>query len=284
MTRPTTHRRTGTGHTWPIFNPSSWDDFLDTVDRARGSLGFEPLEECFFRGHADRTWQLLPTLFRYAKTAGLRPDQTVDLEGDLFWEFQARAQELHNQALTDWDYLFYMRHHGVITRVLDWTEGLGVALYFALEQYRKGTREGKAVPCIWLLNPYVLNAHPSAWSARDLVSPRFLGYILKDDETYDYGELLDGNKFHWTMPVAIYPIQRSNRVRAQRGWFTIHGSAHRPLEVQAPDSVAQVLFPESAVDDAMRFFEQAGLNEYTVYADLDSLARELHRKNQVTNK
>jgi hypothetical protein len=268
-------------HTWQVFTPGSWDEFLETIEKARKSLKFNPYEECFFRGHADRTWALLPTLFRYAQDAKLDADQTVELEGDLFWEFQARAQELHSQNLSDWDYLFFMRHHGVFTRALDWSEGLGVALYFALEQYRKGTHDGKAVPCIWLLNPYALNAHVKAWRVRDLVSPRFLGYIKKDDTTYDYGEVVDENLFHWTMPVAIYPIQRSNRVRAQRGWFTIHGIDQRPVELQAPMNVAQVLLPESPIGSAMAFLEQAGLNEYTVFADLDALARELHRKNGV---
>src|SRR5215475_11331878 len=90
---------------WRTFQPSTWDDFLADIDRAREALAFEPREECFFRGHADKTWELLPTLFRYAKSAGLSADDTVGLESDLFWEFQARAQELQAQVLSDWDYL-----------------------------------------------------------------------------------------------------------------------------------------------------------------------------------
>ncbi|MGA2119012.1 MAG: FRG domain-containing protein [Bryobacteraceae bacterium] len=253
---------------WKVLKPGGWDKFLEAVESARKSLGVEPPEECFFRGHADRGWGLQPTLFRHARSAELSDRDTVDLESDLFWEFQARAQELHSQRLSDWDYLFFMRHHGVITRLLDWTETLGVAVYFALERHRAGTAD--AVPCIWLLNTYALNEHPAAWEVRDLVSPGYLGYIEKDDETYDYGVLVDQNWFHWEMPVAIYPIQRSNRVRAQRGWFTVHGTDQRPLEIQAPANVARVLLPPGAIADAERFLDQAGLNEYTLFADLDA--------------
>jgi hypothetical protein len=268
---------------WRVFEPATWDDFLDDVDVARKSLGFEPREECFFRGHADREWQLLPTLLRYASQNGLSSADTLELEGALFWEFQARAQELHHEPLSDWDYLFFMRHYGVITRLLDWSEGLGVALFFALEHHRTGILPAAAQPCVWLLNPYALNDHLGAWNVRDLVSPRYLGYIEKDDQTYDYGEVIDTDLIHWSMPVAIYPIQRSNRVRAQRGWFTIQGTSSNPLEIQAPKNVAQVVLPAKAIGDALRFLEHGGLNEYTMYADLDSLARELHRKNGVTS-
>jgi hypothetical protein len=272
-------RRSGGG--WRVFEPATWDEFLADIERARDCLGLRSREECFFRGHAERGWELLPTLFRHSRSAKISADATVDLESDLFWEFQARAQELHQQPLSDWDYLFFMRHHGVITRLLDWSEGLGVALYFALERYRAKAAETNATPCIWLLNPYALNEHRGAWEARDLVSPRFLGYIERENETYDYGELVDLNMFHWTMPVAIYPIQRSNRVRAQRGWFTVHGTNQRPLETQAPKNVAQVLLPIQALEDARLFLDRAGLNEYTIYGDLDALARELHRKNGI---
>lgn len=269
-----------------IYRPKTWDAFLKSVDLAKKTLQVAPSEECFFRGHADWTWQLLPTLFRKARDKKLSGSQTLAVEGAIFWEFQARAQELHELGLTDWDYLFFMRHHGGVTRLLDWTETLGVAVYFALERHVNGEADQKASPCVWLLNPYALNAQDGAWRVRDLVSPRYLGYIAPDDETcessgetYDYGDLVDQDLFHWTSPVAIYPIQRSNRVRAQRGWFTIHGTDMRPLEQQAPEVVAQVMVPKGAIPHALRFLEQSGINEYTIYCDLDHLASELLRKN-----
>lgn len=52
--------------------------------------------------------------------------------------------------------------------------------------------------------------------------------------------------------------------------------------MQSPQTVAQVILPENAIAPALRFLDRAGLNEYTMYADLDSLARELHRKNGLT--
>ena len=53
-----------------------------------------------------------------------------------------------------------------------------------------------------------------------------------------------------------------------------------PLQhVSTPGVVAQITLTGSAIDGARRFLDDAGLNEYTIYADLDALCRELHRKN-----
>lgn len=100
----------------------------------------------------------------------------------------------------------------------------------------------------------------------------------EENETSDCDDLLDHKAFHWKSPVAIRPIQRSNGVRAQRGWFTIEGRDERPLEQQALRVVAQVLIPEKAVEEGLKSLERAGLNEYTIYTDLDRHARELPRK------
>lgn len=254
----------------------AWGRFLDAVEAAEQELRFDPDEERFYRGHADHQWPLLPTLYRdYTQDAA-----RAGAEGAFFWEFQARARELHHLALSDWDVLFFMRHHEVPTRLLDWTETLAVALYFALEDriLGKPTPPGRGTPCIWILNPYLLNGRGG--QKEDLYAPRMLGWDEKEKTYFDYGELLlEPGPWDWKSPLAIYPQQKPLRMGAQRGWFTIHGSDDRPLEQQRPKCVRQVGVPDDAAEAAIEILRIAGIDPYGIYADLDGLAKSLRLKN-----
>src|ERR1044071_6575015 len=145
------------------------DAFFTKVEKAKEDLGITSGEECFYRGHANTDWPLLPSLLRHCYAQKLRDSAVRGLEANLFYEFQARARELHQRPLSGWDTLFFMRHHGLATRLLDWTEVHGVALYFAIN-----TADSSTTPCVWVLNPYRLNEHPASWETHDLVAPQFL--------------------------------------------------------------------------------------------------------------
>lgn len=254
----------------PEFRCNSWDAVRAALSRARAAVGLAPGEQSWFRGTTSTQHQLLPSLFW--RNQELKAKDLDLLEQDLFFEFQARARELHERGLTDWDVLFFMRHHGMPTRILDWTDSFGIALYFALDGYQGGVN-----PCIWVLNAFAMNG--KTWfknGSRDIVQPKYLGLI--GDDFWDYGELLTATgQWQHDGPVAIYPLQISERMRAQRGWFTIHGNCSEPLEDQCPGCVVRIVLEPGVLQEARDFLELAALKPYAVYPDLDHLGVEIYQ-------
>jgi hypothetical protein len=245
-------------------NGGTLDRLLGRVRAASAALGCGPGRECFYRGHADGRWPLLPTLLRVAAAKGWDDEKLWQVEADLYWEFHSRARALYSQELTSWDVLFQMREHTVATRLLDWTETLGVALWFAMRPQPPGAVQR----CIWLLDPYELNEE--SWKVADLLSPQFL---------QDYSEVMGGGEdLEWQTPIALYPVQRNQRLHAQRGYFTMHGERREPLEKMAGNALRHVpIFPQE--ENAVReFLHTAGIDEHRLFPDLDALARYLHDK------
>ena len=161
---------------------TSWADFLEAIDKASEQLKQEEEEDAdlWFRGHSAHAYKLLPSLFRHFTDlkGEAREEKLWAVESDFFWEFWARGKELHGVIENDWDILFAMQHYQTPTRLLDWTETLGVAVYFAtlnvdeglqlkLREQARGESDAKVIeslearmkphPSVWLLNPYALN-------------------------------------------------------------------------------------------------------------------------------
>ena len=85
--------------------------------------------EFWFRGHADATWQLTPRLYR--------PESQLKLEDEdeIRNDFKRRGRQLISEALlpaNDKEWYSLMQHYGAPTRLLDWTDGSLLGLYFAL--------------------------------------------------------------------------------------------------------------------------------------------------------
>jgi hypothetical protein len=203
-------------------------------------------------------------------------------EQELYFEFAARARQLHGVINDDWEMLFAMQHYGVPTRLLDWTETLGVAVYFALHSFSgipgaPSEHDATLPPRIWLLNPYELNSLSSGQTPSDLWDPKNLGWDRKSKEYFGYSDLLLEGKIHFDFPFAVYPRIRTDRMQAQRGWFTIHGDEFIALN-KLPHSerfVRSVDIPADAVEGARDFMEKAGIGLFTLFPDLQNLSAQL---------
>jgi hypothetical protein len=255
------------------YKVDSWQGLRLKVDEARSILARDKSEEIWYRGVSSRKHQLLPSLLRCF--SGKKPSRqdVRELETDLFFEFLAKARTGKGSGLDHWDVLFLMQHYRAPTRLLDWTEVLYVALYFAVA-YSKGGKE--QTPRIYIMNPYAWNEEHTG--ERDLYWPRYFGYDQKEDYYYEYGEILVEGGADWRYPVALYPPQKNARLSAQRGFFTIHGYDARPLDQISPGLIVAIDLEPRAVQETKEALEYSGVNEYALFPDFEGLARQLKKK------
>jgi hypothetical protein len=210
----------------------------------------------FFRGHSNANWKLLPGVAR------LPTHRQQILENVFFFDFVTRAGALLKDNGPSWTNVFAMQHHGLPTRLLDWSEAFGIALFFAM-------REGSGDAAVWVLDPFRLNKKTR--NKESIADPTAFPHSY-----YDYF-IASEHEFGPDV-VALSPPADHPRVFHQRGCFTLHREVETPLEDLHPDVVTKIVIPASARGDAGMFLRSVGISEFSLFPDLDGLARELKRK------
>jgi len=208
-------------------------------------------------------------------------------EKNLFARFQTQAGELLPKGLGSWEILSAMQHYGVPTRILDWTDSLFVALYFAVEyEDEKKVREtvGDYSPCIWLLNPFALNRKALGLTKKaiifdqvDRLPENAYKVFLEQKDAIEDKDAAKSGAWPPALPVATAPIWAHPRALRQHGFFTIHGTKTEPFEVQAEDLVKKIQIPVSLYDPLRDLLQEAGVDHYSLFPDLEGLARKLRR-------
>jgi len=233
----------------------SLDEYLSSfsalVQRWSGSEGESQL---WCRGQPDAEHHLVPSEYRHPK---MNPDEVRS-------QFHRRAVPLLNPVpIMDWEWYFLMRHHGLETRLLDWTIGSLLGLYFALRD-KPGHRDA----AVWVLDPWAFNK----WS-----SGRSDIYVVSDTVAKPYlPRLYRRTRALPKKPIAIMPPYNSSRITVQRGAFTIHGDNRKGLDQLFTRKLAKFVIPRDSAVMMKRALRYCGVAEYTVFPDLDGLCREIH--------
>jgi hypothetical protein len=216
--------------------------------------------DIWYRGHACASYTMLPTLIR----AGYSPE----VEAGLYEEFRIRAVSRHRDfpagdgSVATAHRMTIMRHYGLPTRVLDWSNSALVAAFFAVGEVRY-----KCDAVLWALCPQTLNE--LRINKRGIAS--LSGGVAYDELL----KVLTGQGS--TATFAARSPEVDPRMFAQQGSsYTFHGDP-MPLE-ETPDAekfLVKLVIPSEVRVEFATYLVALGMRLSSIYPDLQNLAREM---------
>lgn len=188
-------------------------------------------------------------------------------ERNLYAMFRTEGAGLINESFGSLETLALMQHHGMPTRLLDWTESIHAALFFAT--MHTSFQNLMLNPCLWILNPYRLNYQSTGQNVI---------YDRDDKLDLEYYEATKSQHWPFDLPVAMAAPWRNPRVSAQRGYFTLHGNDHRPIEECTSNCVKRIDIPRHLVREIAYRLAESSTNHFTLFPDLDGLSLKLKQQ------
>ena len=232
----------------------------------------------WYRGSEDADYKLVPSLYRHPTITV--ESKLLELEAQIIGRFRQRSIPYLTRSLDGiWEYLYFMQHFGVPSRLLDWTENPYIALYFALSQppssYSAGSPVHTKDAAVWVLKC-------TTWNQWALQHIGHAGQVLAfpDAPLKGYEPGTDPMNVH---PVAMYGAHNSPRIVAQRGVFTIFGRNTTAMEdlyknqALQPNTLRKLVVRAANIQTLLESLLAIGFTDSVVYPDLSGLAKEIKR-------
>lgn len=226
-----------------------------------------PRSLVLFRGQQSMYYDLHAPIAR--PSLRLKDQDICKIEQTMFDDFKRRSVPFHKAALTnDWELLALARHHGLPTRLLDWTTSALASLWFAVSSPATATPnvngESEFAPAIvWIY-----------WPAPE-----------------DHLQEKDFNKSpfdtSWRKTKVFQPRHITDRIISQNGWFTVHMFqsknekflALNKIRRKPPIELDYVLVPPESFAAIRLELDRCGINEGSLFPGLDGICDHIKRNN-----
>lgn len=230
-----------------------------------------------YHGSPDADRPLLTSLDRLG---GDNPPHTKsDLEAHILRNF-ARYSRPHfsTPPTNDWELLVAAQHHGVPTRLLDWSYSPFVAAHFATLPRRDSSQENDRA--VWRLD----------WQAihREFEFPE-LALLTTDLEQQLGGSepctpwaLFEGKTNREAFACMLEPPSLDARIVAQAAVFTLCSDKSRSFDAFLDErglspALTKFVIPAQHVARVRDQLDTVGMDERRLFPDVDGLAAELRR-------
>jgi hypothetical protein len=252
--------------------PTTWGELNEMLFAGSWNPRLQRFRSPFaFRGLASSDHRLSNSLLRLARDASIN---TLELSLLRNFSKYAHAQPAHGFESV-WHWLALGQHHGLPTRLIDWTYSPFVALHFATEDLTEYDRDG----IVWCVDFVEANKR----------LPKRLKAILEEEQsqTFTIG-MLDEFKTlkafdslsHEPFVVFIEPPSLDSRILNQFALFSLMPDPSARLDSwleDHPDLCRRVVVPAELKWEVRDKLDQANINERTLFPGLDGLSRWLGR-------
>lgn len=249
---------------------SSWDELNERLFEHSWRQSLERFRSNFaFRGMQSADHDLTTSLIRLG-------GQYDNLEGHLLRNFRKYA---HRDAVPGdslWNWLAVAQHHGLPTRLLDWTFSPYVAMHFATEDIEDYDMDG----VIWCVD----------YAASNTYLPESLTRILEDERADVFtaemlsraaGTLAEFEGLSDRHFVVFFePPSLDDRIVNQFALFSLMSDATISLDRwldEHPELFRRIIIPAALKWEIRDKLDQANITERVLFPGLDGLSRWLKR-------
>ena len=251
--------------TWAELNERLYDDsWREPLGRFRSSFAF--------RGMFDAAADLTTSLRRL-------DGPYVQNEGHLLRAFRkyARRDPLSVRGDSVWNWLALAQHHGLPTRMLDWTYSPNVAMHFATEFIETFDRDG-VIWCVDYVKAHERLPHVLRDALRAEAADVFTAEML--DGAADTIQKLDELGKDRPFVLFLEPPSVDDRIVNQFALFSLMSSATADLGewlAAHPDLCRKLVIPAGLKWEVRDKLDQANVTERVLFPGLDGLSRWLKR-------
>jgi FRG domain len=206
-------------------------DFGDLHSAVQGYSGAPVI----YRGVKSLDYKLVPKIGRYKKPR--THDRLKDDKYILTLFRQQATPYLVVKPENDWEWLALAQHHGLPTRLMDWSRNPLVAAYFAVEDNHNDDS---------VVYAYRSKTHISL--------------------------IRDGDPFSRSKTGKFVPRHITRRITAQAGLFTIHPDPEKPFD---DPSIDRLIVRKSCRKELKYILYKYGIHRATLFPDLDGLSRHI---------
>ena len=250
---------------------SSLAEYIEAVRSMTKEAGIPQSDKLlFFRGQAEASWKCIPRIARwpYNEEAIFDPNAKGNSRDQAEWillsRFRDMAASLEPPGISavegqeaEWRRVVLAQHHGLPTRLLDWTSKPLVALYFAVKPNLPNSPDtAKSDSAVFVVTKERSKVFSVRALARENGNPPCYTYAKGDDPG-----------FFWAPDV-------HQRVTLQGSVFSICREPGTEPNKEGFKEPAFII-PAARRTDIRNELREFGINEASLFPDLDGIARSL---------